>query len=89
MDISMDRPGNKSTGEGIMHAECLQCTQPCIPPLAGSLTELQPVYLQVMGLNPLRDDGIMYERFLCQAGQDTGHLVSARVVGMLGDGTWG
>ena len=89
MDISMDRPDDESTGEGTMYAECLQCAQPCIPPLAGSLTELQPVYLQVMGLNPLQDDGIIYERLLRQAGQDIGHLVSARVVGILGDGTWG
>jgi acetyl esterase/lipase len=38
------------------------------PPLLADHTGLPPSYLQICGLDPLRDEGLLYERLLREQG---------------------
>ena len=49
----------------------LQRTPASPPLLATSHTGLPPAYIQVMGADPLRDDGLAYERVLREASVKT------------------
>ncbi|KAI0266777.1 Alpha/Beta hydrolase protein [Gloeopeniophorella convolvens] len=49
------------------------------PILASSHANLPPAFLQVCGLDPLRDDGFLYERLLREAGNKTRILAYAGV----------
>lgn len=44
------------------------------PLLASSQAGLPPAFLQVMGNDPLRDEGLLYERLLREAGVKTKFL---------------
>ncbi|KAJ6564695.1 Alpha/Beta hydrolase protein [Mycena capillaripes] len=41
---------------------------PEVSPLLADLTSLPPAYIQVCGLDPLRDEGLLYERLLRESG---------------------
>lgn len=41
------------------------------PALAESFEGLPPAYIQICGLDPLRDEGFLYERLLKEAGVST------------------
>lgn len=41
------------------------------PLLAPSFKDLPPAYIQVAGADPLRDEGLLYEKFLKEAGVET------------------
>lgn len=57
----------------LTESECLKgpLADPDVSPLLADHTGLPPAYLQVCGLDPMRDEGLLYERLLRELGVPT------------------
>ncbi|KAJ7866124.1 Alpha/Beta hydrolase protein [Mycena leptocephala] len=67
------RPDKPSDLHRLLKSECLNgpAADPDVSPLLADHTGLPSAYLQIYGLDPLRDEGLLYERLLHEKGIPT------------------
>ncbi|KAJ7811101.1 Alpha/Beta hydrolase protein [Mycena leptocephala] len=73
--LSLENKNAPTLGKDLMdfYYECLNgpLADPDVSPLLADHTGLPPAYLQVCGLDPMRDEGLLYERLLRELGVPT------------------